>query len=468
MQSSLLCLVKSRESTLSGSGAWPRMGCGLCGHGSPLIGRRGRVSRRPWALPDVGPGPFISGICNSDAFVNRLSNIWMGSYHVFVSAAKFQRQNKMKNTQINRDSPPLPLLKKPSASHSQGHPGSKVPNTRVDKPSFASVAAQGGEGVKMSQEKVNQDMGYNITLSDVDLIVVEDSSSVVLVKVKEVDSICNLYRICRNEGFDKVKIHYVGGLWVWIQFANAKSCEAFKSNESLKRSGQRFTLFLLRLLLMKGWYGLRFQACLYAHGDLMRSRRVCIATKKPCSIDETVSVIIRGTIFYAQVKEIGTWSTTIENDIEGSDSDDVQENDDLSFNMEVNHNEILDDYIKQVGETKTSFHMNDVHVSDDTCSKPPGFETCVKEEEFHEDEADMKGLDDFDGSVPPGFKKLGTAYKGDSPSYIPRSSKCSTSFGNLKLKGKKGFSFINEMNKMIEVGGALDMMLQAVKDLLGR
>nr|GEV89190.1 hypothetical protein [Tanacetum cinerariifolium] len=167
-----------------------------------------------------------------------------------------------------------------------------------------------------------------------------------------------------NEGFDKVKIHYFGGLWVWIQFANAKSCESFKSNESLK----------------KVWIAIR-----------------------------TVSP---------------------------------------SF--------IVDE--RMVGETKTSFYMNDVYVSgnvsDDTCSKPPGFETCVKEEEFHEDEADMKGLDDFDGSVPPGFEKLGTACKGDSPSYIPRSSKCSTSFGNLKLKGKKCLSFINEMNKMIEVGGA--------------
>nr|GEU34701.1 reverse transcriptase domain, reverse transcriptase zinc-binding domain protein [Tanacetum cinerariifolium] len=39
----------------------------------------------------------------------------------------------------------------------------------------------------------------------------------------------------QGEGFVDVKLHYVGGLWVWIQFTSVKSCEAFKLNESLKK-----------------------------------------------------------------------------------------------------------------------------------------------------------------------------------------------------------------------------------------
>ncbi|GJZ74565.1 hypothetical protein Tco_0684546 [Tanacetum coccineum] len=49
------------------------MGCGLCGHGSPLIAGRGwelvscgyglrLVLGRHWALPDVGPEPFVSSL----------------------------------------------------------------------------------------------------------------------------------------------------------------------------------------------------------------------------------------------------------------------------------------------------------------------------------------------------------------------------------------------------------------------
>nr|GFA49499.1 hypothetical protein [Tanacetum cinerariifolium] len=145
--------------------------------------------------------------------------------------------------------------------------------------------------------------------------------------------------------------------------------------------------------------------------DNMSLGRVCITIKKPCSIAETVRVIIHGMTFSVNVKEIGTRNTTIENDLECSDSEGDQENGDLSFNMEVNHNEILDDFIEDI--------------------------------------------DDSNGSVPPSFKKLGASCNDASPSYKLRSSKCSTSFGNFKSKYRKGFSFINEMNKMIEVGGAL-------------
>nr|GEZ23379.1 RNA-directed DNA polymerase, eukaryota, reverse transcriptase zinc-binding domain protein [Tanacetum cinerariifolium] len=64
----------------------------------------------------------------------------------------------------------------------------------------------------------------------------------------------------------------------------------------------------------------------------------------------------------------------------------------------------------------------------------------------------MRDIDDSNGSVPPSFKKLGASCNDASPSYKSRLSKCSTSFGNFKSKDRKGFSFINEMNKMIEVG----------------
>ncbi|GJV14448.1 reverse transcriptase domain-containing protein [Tanacetum coccineum] len=47
-----------------------------------------------------------------------------------------------------------------------------------------------------------------LSLSDNDLIKVEDTSTVLLAKVKEVDSISNMYGICRNEGFTDVSIHY--------------------------------------------------------------------------------------------------------------------------------------------------------------------------------------------------------------------------------------------------------------------
>ncbi|GJR76425.1 RNA-directed DNA polymerase, eukaryota, reverse transcriptase zinc-binding domain protein [Tanacetum coccineum] len=61
-----------------------------------------------------------------------------------------------------------------------------------------------------------------------------------------------------------------------------------------------------------------------------------------------------------------------------------------------------------------------------------------------------------DYSKPPGFKNYFKKNNECSHSSITsRARKCSTSFTNYSRKELKGFSFIDEMNRMIEVGGAL-------------
>nr|GFA93838.1 RNA-directed DNA polymerase, eukaryota [Tanacetum cinerariifolium] len=52
-----------------------------------------------------------------------------------------------------------------------------------------------------------------ITLSEGELVSIDYSLEFVLVKVKDVGTMINMYRISRSEGFDNLKIHHVGGLW---------------------------------------------------------------------------------------------------------------------------------------------------------------------------------------------------------------------------------------------------------------
>lgn len=78
-----------------------------------------------------------------------------------------------------------------------------------------------------------------------------------------------------------------------------------------------------------------------------------------------------------------------------------------------------------------------------------------KEEEVKECDSDV--------SIPPGFECLFRGGKaGSHSSSRARGNKYSTSFGNFKLKDKKGFSF-NEMNSMIEVVDALGYDVKGCK-----
>ncbi|GJW73226.1 hypothetical protein Tco_0132596 [Tanacetum coccineum] len=71
-------------------------------------------------------------------------------------------------------------------------------------------------------------------------------------------------------------------------------------------------------------------------------------------------------------------------------------------------------------------------------------------------------------SKPPGFENFIKENKACSRlSSTSRAGKCSTSFANYSRKDLKGFSFIDEMNRMIEVGGDFGYDVKGVKNLLG-
>ncbi|GKB98152.1 putative RNA-directed DNA polymerase, eukaryota, reverse transcriptase zinc-binding domain protein [Tanacetum coccineum] len=89
--------------------------------------------------------------------------------------------------------------------------------------------------------------------------------------------------------------------------------------------------------------------------------------------------------------------------------------------------------------TKADHIKNEVDEDVSDFSKPPGFEKFVKEENEC-----AKSTNTF------------------------RTGKCSTSFGNYKRKELRGFSFIDEMNRMVEVGGALGYDVRGCRKSLTR
>ncbi|GJX66996.1 RNA-directed DNA polymerase, eukaryota, reverse transcriptase zinc-binding domain protein, partial [Tanacetum coccineum] len=134
-----------------------------------------------------------------------------------------------------------------------------------------------------------------IAINDQDLINVVNTDSILLVKLKDIESMSNMYTICRNEDFLDLNIHHVGGYWIWIQFPSSTACSKFQENESLKSFG-KFLFFEKE------------------DSSALSSGRVCISTKSHRLISENVQVEINKELFEATVQEIGSWCTKINDD----------------------------------------------------------------------------------------------------------------------------------------------------------
>ena len=168
------------------------------------------------------------GVNDANVFVKSLSNIWIGSFHIFITPAINQRSNSNPNPN------PKPQSTKPTQS-------SKNPFNQIAFPLLSTNATKNAiPETKAEQPKPNTNLTPTnpkriIAINDQDLINVVNTDSILLVKQKDIDSLSNMYTICRNEGFSDLNIHHVGGYWIWIQFPSSTACSKFQRNESLKR-----------------------------------------------------------------------------------------------------------------------------------------------------------------------------------------------------------------------------------------
>ncbi|GJY52793.1 RNA-directed DNA polymerase, eukaryota, reverse transcriptase zinc-binding domain protein [Tanacetum coccineum] len=274
----------------------------------------------------------------------------------------------------------------------------------------------------------SQAITRSVILNDHDLISVEDSPIVILVKLKDVDSMSNMYMICKNESFLDLKIHHVEGLWIWIQFPSSLSCAKFQDNASMQclhtsikpaspsfKVDERLIWVEINGLPLCAWGSNAFK-----------------------------KVVVHGEIFEVHVYELGTWSINITDDsIDTSSHIDVNEIEKVANSVEENSVDDLNDNFNEMahGINKDEVQMDNLNAT--TMEQPQFF----AKENNHNDFNLPKVGESSDPSHPPGFEHMKKSFS--------HTSKCSTSFARHYKKDIKGVSLIHELNRIIEVGTTL-------------
>ncbi|KAL4573741.1 hypothetical protein LXL04_020558 [Taraxacum kok-saghyz] len=310
---------------------------------------------------------------NSKDLESPLCDMWFGNYHVFASIARFPKKD---NVIIKHDPP-----HKPIAKETQG--GNKVNR------SYAKVV-NGEKIVNSAPEKVIR----SVMIGGRELTGLTEVQSITLAEVREPTSIPNLVNLCKEEGFDNIKIRYVGGLWVWVACDSQKGCKQFMNNvgiqsifSNIKPLQKDFVIqdrliwLEISALPMCVWNPCVFKkvASLWGvilfsddeEGNCMSIGKVCIQTSQMDSVQELVHVNIDNKIYRVQAKEIALWEPEV-----GAEGSFYENKSDASDFMEDREEEEEDDNAtdfedqdqKEVEEGEFCVNANDTTTGDQRSS----------------------------------------------------------------------------------------------------
>ncbi|GJT27574.1 RNA-directed DNA polymerase, eukaryota [Tanacetum coccineum] len=363
------------------------------------------------------------GVKDANSIVNSMSNIWIGSFHLYITLALNQRLNTK--------------TLGPKYTQSQPKPTNAFTTTNNQKafPTLNNIATNNTPPeIKTHQPKPS----YSSNLKYVPIL---------LVKLKDIDSMENMYVICRNEENESLKRLYsvkrapmpnfkVDERILWIEVSGLPLCAW--GSMAYKKIASSFGKFLF------------FEK---EESTALSSGRLCISTKSHQFISEIVHVDIKNEYFEVSVQEIGSWSTKIKDDY-----NDISSNHDLK---EVDHvSESIDEQPIDAFETlQTKLNNMDEQAFDNELGtegdKKDGenrysIDSPKKKVEeatnFNSTNSETKD-NSSDLSRPPGFEFMKKSFSS--------SSNCSTSFARHRKNDIKGFSLLSELNQIIEVGSSL-------------
>ncbi|XP_071740115.1 uncharacterized protein [Rutidosis leptorrhynchoides] len=289
---------------------------------------------------------------------NRLADVWMGSFHFYVEASKFDSTKTTKSlTERVTHVVDVDEDKVPKASNVAPKIIKNPEKTKVDLADENSYASR----VSVKKQPVLQ-----TTIEDSDLISISNKDYVVMAKVKDVGALYSVYKVCLAEGFSNFDIQYVGGYWIWFKFETLVSVSAFKTNDNIlslfyciKEPSDNFTVderivwIEISGLPTCAWgtnaskkLASLFGRFLFFESNSklpLSSSRVCIATYDKKPILSNVTIGIKGISVEVYAHEVGTWMFDIESTIDPVSSNDVSTNIDDIISSSSDSSDIEED-----------------------------------------------------------------------------------------------------------------------------
>ncbi|GJZ76376.1 nucleotide-binding alpha-beta plait domain-containing protein, partial [Tanacetum coccineum] len=222
--------------------------------------------------------------------------------------------------------------------------------------------------------------------------------------VKVFASLANLKPAIGEEGFEEIKISYMGESWVKLDFVSLESMKMFKENGSIgswfsciKQADKDFVIegrvawVEIEGIPFKFWSKNTFRKIANRWGDLIdfddqedncyHSKRLCVHTKSGRSILENFKMVYRGKAFWVRASETVGWVPDFADDV---DEEDQEENvskeggfddDGVSINdVESEVNEVPETINEgEVRKSSSKKNGDKDDQEDDSLEFPPGY-----------------------------------------------------------------------------------------------
>ncbi|GKA74662.1 RNA-directed DNA polymerase, eukaryota [Tanacetum coccineum] len=233
--------------------------------------------------------PFLK-VDNLDRLIDNLCTIWIGRFRLHANSVRFQRETKAYSSQPKK-----------------GNEGS-VKNT------FASVLKSGKQKPIISDE-----LSPAIVLDD-SCLMEKDFSCSLMGKIKDINALSNLYVILANEGFENVKLTYLGGFWVLID------SESLISKEKIRNHVGVASWFHELLPTNNSFASDERIVWISVEGLPIKTltRNTCVKTKPSVIINDKIKVIVKGQVYWIRVKELEAWIPDFGNELEDNSSADEE------------------------------------------------------------------------------------------------------------------------------------------------